>query len=191
MNVLARLQASGARLAVLSSGTLVCAAVLSSAAQAQAAAHGAHAAGAHRVSGAIHMTAAQAAAWRHDTATRAGRERIVSAFRTAFGDVAEASPGQRTYQAGRMTANGPVRPALSYGITFDHFWIIASYSDAARGLIDVGVAACKRAVPEIGFVCSAAGNWLKSLAAGWGAVSNHGVWAALYWLPPHFTGGRW
>jgi hypothetical protein len=196
VNVLARLRTSGRRFAVHGSGALICAAVLGSAvpggaAQAQAATGGAHAAAAHHGPGAIHLTRAQAAAWQHATATVAGRERIVSAFRTAFSGTAEVGTGPRIYQTAPITANRPLRPDLAYGITGDHFWIIVSYADVIDHAIDAGISACRKRVPVIRFVCTAAGNWLKSQASGWGGASNHGVWAALYWLPPHFTGGRW
>lgn len=182
-------------LAGLATTAVICTAVLGGAVQAQAATTGpaVHApVAAQHMSGRIHLTAAQEAAWRRDTATPAGRERVLSAFQAAFGNIAEVGTGKVARYIPGTRARGPMRPDLSYGITGDHFWIIASYADIADGAINVAVAVCRaRVTPAAAPVCNAAGAVLKAWAAGWGTGNSHGVWAAIYWWPPHYTGGRW
>jgi len=73
----------------------------------------------------------------------------------------------------------------------DHFWVIASYLDVVDGAINVGEFACEVRLPQFGWLCSLAAQGLKTWARGWGSASNHGVWAAIYWWPPHWSGGRW
>lgn len=85
------------------------------------------------------------------------------------------------------TTGGSVQNVLAYGFSRDHVWVTASYADMARGAIWGAVAWCKRYAPA--WACQAAGNWLTSIARGWGSANNHGVWAAIYWN--RVTGGRW
>ena len=58
-----------------------------------------------------------------------------------------------------------------------------------NGAIWGAVRACQTRLP--GWLCTSAGNLLASWAQGWGGAANHGVWAAIYWAPPHVDGGRW
>jgi hypothetical protein len=126
-----------------------------------------------------HLSATELAQWQRLTATPAGRAYVVSTLQSAFARTASVGPDL----AGR------IHPDLATGITGDHFWIIVSYADVVSGALWAGVAACATRLP--GWLCSTAGNLLSSWASGWGSASNHGVWAAIYWLPPHVDGGRW
>jgi len=132
-----------------------------------------------------HLSPTDLAQWQRLTATAAGRAYVVSTLRSAFAGTAVVGPDSA---AGIHTDSG-VHPDLATGITGDHFWIIVSYADVVSGAIWVGVAACATRLP--GWLCTTAGNLLSSWASGWGSASNHGVWAAIYWLPPHVDGGRW
>jgi hypothetical protein len=128
------------------------------------------------------LSAAELTQWKQLVATAEGREQVVSQLQTAFAGVAQV-------QASAPSTAAAVRPDLATGITGDHFWIIASYADIADGAIWAGVRACQTRLPA--WLCTEAGNLLTSWASGWGAANNHGVWAAIYWWPPHITGGRW
>jgi hypothetical protein len=194
MRITRRFRPGGRTLTGLASAALACAAVLGTTGPVQAATANPHhysTVNPHHYSGRIHLTAAEAAAWRRDTATAAGRERILSALQSAFGPSAVVGAGPAVSRQVPTRGATLVSPDLSYGITGDHFWVIASYLDIVDGAIDVGVAACRSRLPEVAWVCNVAGSALKSWARGWGSASNHGVWAAIYWWPPHWTGGRW
>ena len=128
---------------------------------------------------------AELAQWKALTATPAQRARIVHELQGAFAGVAQVGVGP--IQTGTSAPN--IQEVLSYGVNWDHFWIIASYYDMARGAIWGAVQVCDRYAPS--WICNQAGNILSSWAAGWGWASNHGVWASIYWWPPHVTGGRW
>ena len=82
-------------------------------------------------------------------------------------------------------------PDLSFGRTGNHIWIIASYADIADGAIWSGVVACGAYQPELFDFCEEIGDIMAEWAQGWGRAANHGVWSAIYWLPPHWSGGRW
>lgn len=144
----------------------------------------------------LSLSPAQQVAWLAQTATPEGRAQVVDLMRTAFAGVATVGTGPLTPPAAQSgvhtaayTTTIGVRPALATGITGDHFWVIVSYADVANGAIAVAERACEAKLP--GWLCSTAGDLLSSWASGWGWASNHGVWAAIYWLPPHVTGGRW
>jgi hypothetical protein len=128
------------------------------------------------------LTAVQRTQWQQLTATPAGRAWVVTEMQAAF-------QGLATVGASAPQPSGAVHPNLATGITGDHFWITASYADVMNGAIAVGVRACATRLP--GWLCSAAGTLLTNWASGWGAANDHGVWAAIYWAPPHITGGRW
>lgn len=93
--------------------------------------------------------------------------------------------------AASVTTRNVVTPDLAVGRTGTHVWIIASYADIASRAIWSAVVACVAYNPELWDVCELAGDRLSELAQGWGRASNHGVWAAVYWWPPHYTVGRW
>lgn len=133
------------------------------------------------------LSAAELAQWRQLTATPAGRAKMLSDLQSAFGGVAVVAPAGPG--ASGPVAGAGLRPNLATGITGDHFWIIVSYADVVDGAIWAGVRACQTKLPS--WLCTEAGNLLSSWAAGWGSANNHGVWAAIYWWPPHITGGRW
>jgi hypothetical protein len=86
-----------------------------------------------------------------------------------------------------LNSSSTAQNVLAYGFDRDHIWITASYADIAKGLITGAVAYCKTRVPAI--ICTAAGNWLKSLANGYAPLNSHGVWGAVYWN--RYAGGRW
>lgn len=133
----------------------------------------------------IRLSKTELAEWRQQTATTAGRKRLEADFQRAFAGVATVGFGSRD------RTGGALGPDLAVGVTGNHFWIIASYADIADGAIWSGVAACAAYAPEFAEVCSTAGELLVEWASGWGRASNHGVWAAIYWWPPHVSGGRW
>jgi hypothetical protein len=54
-----------------------------------------------------------------------------------------------------------------------------------------GVLACGYYQPELFDFCEEIGDIMADWAHGWDRAANHGVWAAIYWLPPHWSGGRW
>jgi len=137
----------------------------------------------------IRLTPAEYAQWRRDTATPAERAKVITSLQKAFAGVARISVGAAPRPGGVLPRT--ISPALASGVTSNHFWIIASYADMADGAIWAGVVACQIYEPEIGYLCRAAGTILAAWAQGWGRASNHGVWAAIYWWPPHITGGRW
>jgi hypothetical protein len=129
----------------------------------------------------LHLSPAEQEQWLRLTATPADRARIVAEVQEAFAGVAKVGLS--------APSTGAVQPNLATGVTGDHFWITASYADIVDGAIWAGVRACQTRVPA--WLCTQAGNLLVSWAAGWGAANDHGVWAAIYWWPPHITGGRW
>jgi hypothetical protein len=138
----------------------------------------------------IRLTPTELARWRRETATPAERAKLVAAFRKAFAGVAQVS----TVAPDKASLVGQAKPTISnlaMGRTGDHFWIIASYADVADGAIWGAVAACGAYAPEFFEVCDLAGDVMSEWAQGWGRASNHGVWTAIYWWPPHVTGGRW
>lgn len=94
---------------------------------------------------------------------------------------------QRGLDGEKASDSGAVRSVLAYGFDRDHVWVTASYSDIAKGLITGAVAFCKTRIPAV--ICTAAGNWLKSLAKGYAPMNSHGVWGAVYWN--RYAGGRW
>lgn len=134
---------------------------------------------------ALSLSPEQLEQWQRLTGTVAGREQVVADLQEAFAGVATIGTTQTVVPA----TGGGMRPDLATGITGDHFWIIASYADIVDGAVWVGVQACETKLPS--WLCTTAGNLLTSWASGWGSGNDHGVWAAIYWLPPHVTGGRW
>ncbi|GAA2136425.1 hypothetical protein GCM10009760_15950 [Kitasatospora kazusensis] len=151
--------------------------------------------------GSLRLTAAELAQWQQATATPEQRQQLVAGLQAAFAGVATVGsgpvPGAGGSQgAGVVSASytgtgqgGQVEQALSTGVTGTHFWVIASYADIVHGAIGVAVKACYRWAP--GWLCNGVGSLLTGWANGWGAASNHGVWGAVYWAPPHLDGGRW
>jgi hypothetical protein len=141
----------------------------------------------------LKVSAAELTAWQAQTATPAGRAHVVERMQAAFAGIATVGTDPQYFtqvtRSGGGTLPTTAVPNLATGITGDHFWIIVSYADVANGLIAVAVRACQTRLP--GWLCTAAGNLLSSWAQGGGSASNHGVWAAIYWLPPHIDGGSW
>jgi hypothetical protein len=126
------------------------------------------------------LNAQEQAEWRRLTARPEGRAQVVAEMQAAFQGLATVGAAQ---------PSGSAHTDLATGITGDHFWITASYADVVNGAIAVGVRACQTRLP--GWLCSTAGTLLTNWASGWGSAANHGVWAAIYWAPPHVEGGRW
>lgn len=137
----------------------------------------------------IQLSPSELIQWRQATATPRQRAEIVEQLNQAFAGVATVSSGDTAPVSGSTASGVRVQQVLATGFTADHFWITASYADIARGSVPAAVAACAARIPRA--LCSAAGNWLTAAAAGWGAGNSHGLWAAVYWWPPRFTGGRW
>jgi hypothetical protein len=145
----------------------------------------------------MQLTPAELTAWQTQTASPAGRAAVVRLMREAFAGVATVGTGPRdlpgaTINTGHIQTAAyaaGIRPAVATGITGDHFWIIVSYADVVNGAIWGAVRACQTRLP--GWLCTSAGNLLASWAQGWGAASNHGLWAEIYWAPPHVNAGRW
>ena len=108
--------------------------------------------------------------------------------RTGTGEV----PGSTTLTAKDFT----------YGYD-GHFWVIASYADMLNPAIDylIGRAEgeCTDFASEFPWpvelaivgICVKTGSYLKNMAHGWGWSNSHGVWAAVYVVPPEMKGGRW
>lgn len=138
-------------------------------------------------------TAAELAQWRKETATPYQRGEIVAKMQAAFSGVGHVGAGSLSSvqsQAATATPTRDQKMVVALGITGDHFWVTASYGDMARGAIWGAVSICiGYGVPA--WLCSAAGYILTTWSQGWGSANNHGVWAAVYWWPPHVTGGRW
>ncbi|WP_395725604.1 hypothetical protein [Nakamurella sp.] len=137
----------------------------------------------------ITLSPAELVEWRQRTATPRQRAEIIAQLNEAFAGVATVGDGASPQATGSTPSGARVQQVLATGFTGDHFWITASYADIARGAVPAAVAACAIRIPRA--LCSAAGNWLIGAAAGWGAGNSHGLWAAVYWWPPRFTGGRW
>ena len=132
----------------------------------------------------IQLTAAEQAEWQRIVSTEEGRQRVVADLRSSFDGVAGVGVA-----APAPAKDGEMHTDLATGITGDHFWIIASYADIVNGAVWAGVQACQLRLP--GWLCTAAGNLLVEWAKGWGNAANHGVYAEIYWWPPHIVAGRW
>jgi len=132
-------------------------------------------------------TAAELAWLGTEMAKPAERAKILADLQTAFKGVGKVGigpvPGSRTRRG--------VTPDVAFGHDSTHFWVTASYADIADGAIYSAIGACMFYLEPIANVCEIAGETLVDWSRGWGSANNHGVWAAVYWLPPHFTGGRW
>lgn len=122
----------------------------------------------------------------------AGQAKLVADLQKSFAGIAHISTSTAPETA---TPTDQARPGsisnMAFGKTGNHIWIIVSYADVADGAIWSGIAACAAYQPELFDFCEEIGDIMASWAEGWGRASNHGVWAAIYWLPPHWTGGRW
>lgn len=134
-----------------------------------------------------HLTAAELGWLRTEMAKPAERAKILADLQTSFKGVGKVGIGP----VPSTTIKHGVAPDVAYGKTSDHFWITASYADIADGAIYSAIGACAVYLEPIANVCEIAGETLVDWSRGWGRANNHGVWAAVYWLPPHFTGGRW
>jgi hypothetical protein len=141
------------------------------------------------LSGQIDVTPEELAAWEVSIATPAQQAQIVADMQESFAGIATVKLGTEPHLT-RPSSVGALELILAFGANATHFWITASYADMARGAIWVAVRACiGRGIPA--WLCNAAGNQLSRWAQGWGSAANHGLWAAIYWAPPHFNGGRW
>jgi hypothetical protein len=132
--------------------------------------------------------AATELAWvRTEMAKPAERAKILADLQTALKGVGKVGIGPLP----GATAKQDVTPDISYGHDSTHFCVTASYADIADGAIYAAIGACAFYLEPIANVCEIAGETLVDWSRGWGQANNYGVWAAVYWLPPHFTGGRW
>ena len=72
----------------------------------------------------------------------------------------------------------------------EHFWVIASYAAAGEKVVIPRIEdACDSAGPELSAVCEVLGQALGRLAEGEKALTNHGVWGAVY-LSASYKGSR-
>ena len=137
----------------------------------------------------VDFTSDELARWRQSTASPQQRAQVIAQLTESFAGVAQVGYGTAPRAAGSSPSGVGFQQILATGISGDHFWITASYADIARGAVPGAVAACAVRLPRA--LCNAAGNLLKSMAAGWGTGNSHGIWAAVYWWPPRVTAGRW
>jgi hypothetical protein len=135
-----------------------------------------------------HTTAKELAWLRTEMANPKERTVILTDLQTAFKGVGKVGVGA---VPGATSGAHGVTSDIAAGHDSTHFWITASYADIADGAIWGAVVACEVYLEPIAGVCEIAGETLVDWSQGWGRAANHGVWAAIYWLPPHFTGGRW
>ena len=106
--------------------------------------------------------------------------------------------------ATRSAADGkPILTSYQWaaGIQWDHAWVIASYANLqsiannSSVLVSTAAAFCSKLKSGYAIACAAVGNLIayflgKVHVTNWS--SNHGVWAAYYWLPFIYkTGGFW
>jgi cytochrome bd-type quinol oxidase subunit 1 len=134
-------------------------------------------------------TPAEVALFQSATNTPEKRAHLVAELQGAFAGVAEVHAGD--VSPGLSATDASIQTVLSYGANWDHVWMTASYADMARGAIWGAVAYCKYRVPSLSWLCQRIGDTLSSWARGYPAISNHGVWGAVYWAPVKITGGRW
>ncbi len=141
--------------------------------------------------GDVEVSHAELAEWEAIISSPEERETVVAGLRKAFSGLAEVGTGAdgKPEKNVQPSSIGDMELVLAYGANPTHVWITASYADMARGAVSAAVQYCKRYVPS--WLCKTVGNQLSSWAQGWGRAANHGVWAAVYWAPPRFTGGRW
>lgn len=139
-------------------------------------------------SGSIELTDAELQAWSDMTESPESRAELLGALESSFDGVADFDAPA---EGALGLPLGGEEMALAYGKNSTHFWITASYADMARGAIGAAVVACKKKVPAAASVCGTVGSVLSKWAKGWGSAGNHGVWAAVYWGPPRYKGGRW
>lgn len=128
------------------------------------------------------------------TSTARGRSELRAVFSRSFGS------GGRV----GVSSGAKVAPALSCGFTScgisseggRHLWMIASYAAVLKAGIGKLVPICEAGldayITPLGaaLVCGSAEKLLALLIQHEPAVSNHGVWAALY-FNGKLQGGRW
>lgn len=137
--------------------------------------------------------------WDKFVATKAHREKVVAVFQQAFGSFAEVGTGPLP----SVVIGGRLTPNFTYGAQWSHFWIVMSFADFARGDLYIGTIACETALtlalaesgpaaPAIaGVVCGAMAGFLGKLGNGHPILENHGIYANVWFFPPHVTGGVW
>jgi hypothetical protein len=125
--------------------------------------------------------------------TKQGREKFYQAFQNSFGNAANVG-------AGPLATPGTTRLVLSWGFSGaggEHFWIIASYADILSKALDRAVPYCIGALSGLidpiaaAVVCKGVDVAIDRLASGYGRLSNHGVWAAVYFWPTRWGVYRW
>lgn len=152
----------------------------------------------------LKMSATALQQWRQATATPVQRAEVLSKIQTAFAGVAKVGVGETPTNAAEL-ASEPVAPTpstsqatLMYtaGVTGTHFWVVLSYADAFRGDIALAGIECTALLVPVGGVwgaaaCAGITGLLWAIVNGWGNGNAHGVYADVYWWPPHITWGRW
>jgi len=125
--------------------------------------------------------------------TKQGREKFYQAFQKSFGHVANVGTGP-------LATPGMPQLVLSWGFSGaggEHFWIIASYADILSRALDNAVDDCVGALSAIIdplaalAVCEGVDMAIDRLASGYRPLSNHGVWAAVYFWPTRWGVYRW
>lgn len=115
-----------------------------------------------------------------------------------------AGPAHTRTVSAEVTASVPVRAQLDLFIEADcdgaqcglsgtggeHFWVIASYATIIDHTIIPGIeAACDTAGPELSELCETLADALEQLVDHVKALTNEGVWGAVY-LSPTYKGHR-
>lgn len=146
-----------------------------------------------------HLTEAQQRQWRAMTDTATERARVAKVMLDSFtragvtvsvavpDGISAGTSGVTVPMAGRTARFA--EPEWTAGVSWDHVWVVLSYQDIARGAIASATGFCATKLPW--WICSSMGATLYAFANGWGYAANHGLWAAIYWWPPHYTVGRW
>lgn len=142
----------------------------------------------------LHPTLSQSelAQWNAETSTPQGRTAIIAGFRKVLGDQAKFGfgPLPATYASNTIQLTAFERDSMQYGVSGNHFWFILTDNDVQQGLGWGLKAACFWALPLAGaLIC---GTIITAVeGASYGNATNHGVWGAVYWAPPHIVIGRW
>ena len=138
------------------------------------------------------LSPSELAQWNAETSTPQGRATIIAGFREVLGGRAKFGFGPLpAAQAGdtiQLTAYD--RSSMQYGVSGNHFWFILTDYEVQEGLGWGLKAACVWALPLAGaLIC---GTIITAVeGASYGTATNHGVWGAVYWAPPHIVIGRW
>jgi hypothetical protein len=138
------------------------------------------------------LSQSELAQWNTETSTPQGRATIVAGFRKVLGDHAKFGfgPLPAAHVGGTIQLAAFDRSSMQYGVSGNHFWFILTDNEVQDGLGWSLKAACFWALPLAGaLICGTIITAVKG--ASYGTATNHGVWGAVYWAPPHIVIGRW